>query len=350
METALVVLLCVAILAVVALALRRGGGASAEDVDRSLAPLQAELARLSHQQDELRSEATHGRETWLVQLGSAARDIRGDIGEARRALAEVKAFEEGRARQMDKASDSLRRLEAIIAGSGSRGAAGENILVRSLAQLPPDLLEVNAAFGSKIVEYALRLPDGRLLPIDSKWPGVAALERLEETDDPVERRRLIEQIARDVRGRIREMSKYLDPERTFSLGLLAVPDAVYLSTPEVHGEGFREGVLVAPYSLALPLLLTLYRLAVRFGSSADAESIAESLRELAERLHRIDEEVEGRLSRGLVQLENSRDALRSEVGLAQRAAGRSLAESGARESLESDTRAEADTPPGAPGV
>jgi DNA recombination protein RmuC len=334
MDIALVVLLCIAVVALVALALRRGSGTSPEDLARGLAPLQAELTRVSRQAEDLKADATHGREAWLVQLGTAAREIRGDIGEARRALAEVKAFEEGRARQADRAADSLRRLEAIIAGSGSRGAAGENILVRSLGQLPPDLLEMNVAFGSKVVEYALRLPDGRVLPIDSKWPSVGALERLEETEDPAERRRLMEQVAREVRGRVREMSKYLDPERTFSLALLAVPDAVYAVTPEVHGEGFREGVLVAPYSLALPLLLSLYRLAVRFGSGPDAESIAESLRELAERLHRIDEEVEGRLSRGIVQLQNSRDALRSEVGLAQRAAARSLQESGTKRALD----------------
>ena len=155
-----------------------------------------------------------------------------------------------------------------MAGSGSRGAAGENVLARALAQLPPDLLETNAAFGGRVVEYALRLPGGRLLPIDSKWTSVAELERLETTDDPAERRRLREQVAREVRLRAREMAKYLDPERTLALAVLAVPDAVHAEVPEAHAEGWREGVLVVPYSLALPFVLSLYRLAVRFGSAA----------------------------------------------------------------------------------
>jgi hypothetical protein len=64
---------------------------------------------------------------------------------------------------MDQASDSLKRLEAVVAGSATRGTAGENILARALGQLPPDLLEINVAFGNKIVEYALRLPGGRYL-------------------------------------------------------------------------------------------------------------------------------------------------------------------------------------------
>ena len=322
METTLAILLGVAVVALVAVALRRGGGLAAEDLARSLGPLQTELLRLSRQQDELRVEAQRGRETWLAQFGTAAQEIRGDIGEARRALAEVKALEEGRVRQMDRAADSLRRLEVVIAGSGSRGAAGENILVRALAQLPPDLLAVNVAFGSKIVEYAVRLPDGRLLPIDSKWTSVAALERLEESDDPAELRRLVDQVTREVRTRIRDMTKYLDPDRTLSLAVLALPDAVYQAAPEVHGDGYREGVLVVPYSLALPFLLTLYRLAVRFGAGTDAQAVAGGLRELAETLRKMEEEVEGRLSRALVQAANARDALREQGSQAQRTAAR----------------------------
>jgi len=321
-ETTLAILLGVAVVALVAVALRRGGGLAAEDLARSLGPLQTELLRLSRQQDELRVEAQRGRETWLAQFGTAAQEIRGDIGEARRALAEVKALEEGRVRQMDRAADSLRRLEVVIAGSGSRGAAGENILVRALAQLPPDLLAVNVAFGSKIVEYAVRLPDGRLLPIDSKWTSVAALERLEESDDPAELRRLVDQVTREVRTRIRDMTKYLDPDRTLSLAVLALPDAVYQAAPEVHGDGYREGVLVVPYSLALPFLLTLYRLAVRFGAGTDAQAVAGGLRELAETLRKMEEEVEGRLSRALVQAANARDALREQGSQAQRTAAR----------------------------
>jgi DNA recombination protein RmuC len=309
------------LLAALALVLRRPADTSSlQAVASGLASLQTELAQMSRVQETLRLEVHRGREASLRELAEAAQGIRGEIGQAQRALAEVKALEQGRARQMDVAADSLRRLEAVIAGSGSRGAAGENLLLRALAQLPPDLLELNVAFGAKVVEYALRLPGGRYLPIDSKWTSAAPLARLAVEDDPGERRRIAEQIARDVRGRIREMSKYLDPERTHSLALLALPDAVYLAVPEVHGEGYREGVILVPYSLALPYLLALYRLIVRFGSSPDAETVAARLAGLEESLRRADEEVEGRLSRGLVQVENARDALRTHLSGARRAA------------------------------
>jgi DNA recombination protein RmuC len=321
-------ILAIAIVAAAVLVARRGTDPAAaramEGLAQGLTRLQSDLTRLARTQDELRQDVHRGREASLLQISDVAQGLRGEIGQAQRALAEVKAIEQGRARQMEQASDSLRRLEAVVAGSSTRGAAGENILARALAQLPADLLEVNVSFGSRIVEYALRLPGGRFLPIDSKWTSVGIIERLEAAEEPVERKRLIEQVARDVRGRIREMGKYLDPERTLSLGLLAVPDAVYEVAPEAHGEGYRAGVLVVPYSLALPYVLALYRLTVRFGCAVDTDQLADRIRGMEETLRRVDEEVEGRLSRGLVQAANARDALRDHVVEARRAAQKLL--------------------------
>ncbi len=75
-----------------------------------------------------------------------------------------------------------------------------------------------------------------------------------------------------------------------------------------------------PYSLALPFVLSLYRLAVRFGAAPDAEELQARLAQLDESLRRVDEEVEGRLSRAIVQAANARDALRGELAQARRAA------------------------------
>lgn len=329
METLLVGILLVAAVGVVAWVLSRREGSPAalqtlEAVSRSLGQLQSELVRVARAQDDLRKDVQHSRESSLKQIADATLGLQVEIGAAQRALAEVKALEQGRARQMEQASDTLKRLEAVVAGSSSRGVAGENILARALAQLPPDLLELNVAFGNKIVEYALRLPGGRFLPIDSKWTSVPALERLGTCTDTQERKKLQEQVAREVRSRAREMAKYLDPDRTLALAVLAVPDAVYGAAPEVHGEAYREGVLVVPYSLALPYVLAIYRLTLRFGATVDTDTLAERLRALDESLRRAGDEVEGRLSRGLVQIQNARDALREHVLEAQGTSGRLL--------------------------
>jgi DNA recombination protein RmuC len=301
---------------------RARGPTPGEGIDEPLGRLGAEIARLGQAQDQLRREVARGREDAEHGLGDVARGLQLRLAAAQRELAEVKTLEQSRARQLDRATDSLRRLETIVAGSGSRGAAGESILSRALSQLPPDLLQTNAPFGGRVVEYALRLPGGRLLPIDCKWTSAGSLDRLETTDDAVERQRLLDQVARDVRTRIREMSRYLDPDRTLSLAVLAVPDAVHAATPETHAEGWRDGVLVVPWSLALPFLLGLYRLAVRHGAVPEAGEVRAGLERLGESLRRMDEVVEGRVSRALVQLANARDDLRGELAGARRAAHR----------------------------
>src|SRR5437879_1187164 len=198
-----------------------------------------------------------------------------------------------------------------------------------LARRSPDPASVQALAAlaqglTRLQSDLARLSSGRGMPVDSKWTSVGVLERLDATDQPQARKRLVEQVARDVRGRIREMGKYLDPERTLSLGLLAVPDAVYEAAPEAHGEGYRAGVLVVPYSLALPYVLALYRLTIRFGCAVDTDQLASRLRQLEEILRRSADQVESRLSRGLVQVENARDALRDNLLEARRATERLL--------------------------
>jgi DNA recombination protein RmuC len=294
------------------------------DVSRGLEHVLAEIGRLGRAQDQVRREVQEGRESSLRDLAQATQGIRGDLGEARRALAEVKAIEQSRSRQIDQAADSLRRLEAVVAGSSSRGQGGESVLARALGQLPPDMLEVNVAFGGKVVEFALRLPDGRFLPIDSKWTSAASLERLADAEEPAERRRLEEQVAREVRTRMRDLAKYLDPERTLALAVLAVPDAAYATAPEVNTDGYRQGVLIVPYSLALPYVLALYRLAARFGTAIDQDQLGARLRDIEVGLRRIEDEIEGRLARGLVQIGNAGDAVRDHVRGAQGAVRRLL--------------------------
>ena len=120
---ALVVVVLAGMVAAVALAARRGPDPAAlqavETVARSLGQLQSEVGRLLRAQDELRQDVTRGRESSVVQLAQAAEGIRGELGQAHKALAEVKALEQARARQLDQAADSLKRRLHALASFGS---------------------------------------------------------------------------------------------------------------------------------------------------------------------------------------------------------------------------------------
>lgn len=308
-------LLALAVLGLVLAGRGRGG----EAVVRELGRLQLELARLGRAQEELRADVRRQHQAADHQLAESTAELRGELGAARRALAEVRAFGDGWGRDIARAGESLRRLEAVFAGSASRGAAGENALSHVLGQLPPDLLESDVSFGNRVVEYALRLPGGRLLPVDSKWSSASSLERLSRSASPDERRRLRDQACRELKLRARELARYLDPRRTLGLAVLAAPDALAEATRPAHAELLRDGVAVVPYSLALPYLLTVYRLATRIAPGPDFEPMLQRVVDLERSLAGLEEEVEGRHSRALVQLLNSREALRDRISEARRA-------------------------------
>jgi hypothetical protein len=83
-------------------------------------------------------------------------------------------------------------------------------------------------------------------------------------------------------------------------------------------------VLIVPYSLTLPYVLALYRLALRLGAAADEGRRLERVQVVEEALQAMEGELEGRLSRGLVLVQNARDALRGRIAEARAAAAGAL--------------------------
>src|ERR1700730_2143334 len=149
---------------------------------------------------ELRSRLDSGG---LTQQSQAA-ELRERLSQTQSVVEGLRSALSARQPVEDEARASLKRLESVIAGSSTRGAAGENILEEALRHLPPEMLQRNVWVGGKVVELALRLPGGKLLPIDSKWVSSGALEQLAEPGlDAPRRAQLTGQVEREVarRGR-----------------------------------------------------------------------------------------------------------------------------------------------------
>src|SRR5438045_153920 len=79
------------------------------------------------------------------------------------------------------------------------------------------------------------------------------LEALEAATDPVEREALARSVERIVALRAREVSTYLDPSLTAPVAVAAVPDAAYAVLRRAHADAFARGVVIVPYSTALPV-------------------------------------------------------------------------------------------------
>lgn len=271
------------------------------------------------------------QESLTGNLAAAQQGLRSEITQTRELVAQIQAADQIREKREQEGWDALKRLETVLAGTKSRGIAGENILGTILAQLPAELRETNLVINNKPVEFALRLPHGRLLPIDSKWPALAPLERLQETEDPLARKALAEEIQTEVKKKVREVTKYLDPDRTIQLGVLAVPDAVFELCVEAHVEAFKQGIVIISYTQAIPYLLSLLQVVLRFGSEIDTARLSQALATIADALEKMESEVDGRLSRTITQLQNSREEFKSHLSRARQGARGLHAEAGPAE-------------------
>jgi DNA recombination protein RmuC len=206
----------------------------------------------------------------------------------------------------DEARSSLKRLESVIAGSSTRGAAGENILEEVLKHLPPEMLQRNVWVGGKVVELALQLPGGKLLPIDSKWVSSGALEQLAEPGLDAQRRaQLTGQVEREVERRVREVSQYIDPASTSTFALAVIPDAAYDVCRGAIVGAHRRHVMVVGYAMALPYLLTLYQLHLQFARTVDMEKLQSALIDVERHLDTLEGILDNKLQRALTMLQNT---------------------------------------------
>lgn len=283
---------------------RRPADSSAEDA-AAMARLEA---KLEVQNAELRRLADGA-----VVRDSGAESIRAAVEATRLTLRELQARDEERKAGESEYRDVVRRLSTVLAGTGVKGKAGENVVRQILSALPPSMLVTDLRVGGKVVEFALALPDGRRLPVDSKWTAVAELEALESSDDSEfdARARAVEKA---VVTRAKEVAQYLDPAITAPVAVAAIPDAAYEVLKRAHADAYANGVVVVPYSSALPILLFLYTLVQRFGDASDVRSC---LAEVAAVLDALDTVVENKFSRAATMLDNGTSEFKANLGRAR---------------------------------
>jgi hypothetical protein len=280
-------------------------------------PTAALEARLELQAAEMRRLADAAATRDLT-----AEQLREGLDGARRALDELRVREQERRAYDDEHRQVVRRLATVLAGGASTGRAGEHVLREHLSGLPPTMLVHDFRVGGKVVEFGLLLPDGRRLPIDSKWTAVAELEALDRAADPTERDACARAVEKAVVLRAREVAQYLDPSVTAPIAVAAIPDAAYGVLKRAHADAYAKGVVIVPYASALPIVLFLYSLVQRYGDAADVQA---SLAEVAGVLDSMEAVVENRFAKAATMLTNGTDEFRSQLGKARGSIARARA-------------------------
>ena len=141
-------------------------------------------------------------------------------------------------------------LSRLFTGRAS-GRGGERILNELLAALPPEILLREVEMGSGRVEFALRLRNGHLVPLDSKFVEPASLNH--------------RNLSSRVLARARELQKYLEDPRCAGFALAAVPDGVYEAVrKELARAALEHRVVLVPYTQILPVVLMVIAMAPKF--------------------------------------------------------------------------------------
>ena len=174
--------------------------------------------------------------------------------------------------------ESTQNLDRVITGAQSKGALGEQIVGRNLSQLPQEWVRRNVEFRNDTrVEFCVCSPDGRLIPIDSKWAGTRLLDQLGQTGDKTEKDRLIREIKQEVYTRALEVGKYLDDYRTIGFGIATVPDAVFDLCLDLQPYLIRSNIVLVSYSLLVPYILILVKLFLSTAQATQAMQISHVL-------------------------------------------------------------------------
>src|SRR5574341_4029 len=252
--------------------------------------------------------------TGLTQTGTVAKSlvdatrvIHEEISRTKNDVTELQTNVKARQELERRTAESIRRLEAIIAGTQTKGAAGENILEVVFSKLPPDWQVRNFRVGDKAVEFGLRLPNNLVLPIDSKWAATNLLEKFMQSDDPNEQQMLKSKIEEVVLNKAKEVRKYLDPNMTVNFGVAAVPDAIYDLCSGIQADVFQLNVVLVSYSMFVTYLLLVFQTILKTSQNIDLQKLDPYLQSADDSIKALQQELEGRFSRAITMLSNSRD-------------------------------------------
>lgn len=252
-----------------------------------------------------------GLETRVVESSGGVREtLQRDLLGARSVIESLKAAQESRKVIEEELRQSARHIEAVLGGSRSRGAAGENILAEALRNLPAEMVETDFRIGGKAVEFALKLVDGTRVPIDSKWPRADLLDLIEKEESADKQAKIVVELEKAVEAKVREATKYIDASATVPWAVAAVPDAVFGLCRCAHFEAYKSKVILMPYGHAMPYLLSLYQLHLQFCRSIQVEKLESYLTQIEGSVDKLGKEIEGRMSNAITQLGNSRDECR----------------------------------------
>ncbi|MCR4279623.1 MAG: DNA recombination protein RmuC [Candidatus Zambryskibacteria bacterium] len=201
---------------------KKFGSGSKDDGRDGMNLLLTQLNELSRTVDQKMSE-NHKmmNESVRAQFGESAKLIK-EVTQGLTKLDETN-------KQVVSFADQLQSLQDILKNPKQRGVLGEYYLETLLKNvLPPGSYQMQYAFpDGSIVDAAVFVKD-KIIPIDSKF-SLENYNRIVEEKNPTEKEKLEKLFVADLKNRISETSKYIQPgQGTMDFAFMFIPhEAIY---------------------------------------------------------------------------------------------------------------------------
>lgn len=180
----------------------------------------------------LQNQIQEMQRTMDLKLGESTKLLQQQFGESARIIREITQeltrVGEGQKQVVDIAKQ-LENLQDVLKNPKQRGVLGEYYLQTVLENvLPPGTFQMQYQFKDGTAVDAVIFVKDKLIPVDSKF-SLENYNRLLETRDENEKRRLEVAFRADLKARIDETSKYIKPaEGTMDFAFMFIPsEAVY---------------------------------------------------------------------------------------------------------------------------
>lgn len=270
MQTTLLIILIIGLVVVIYLLLQN----KKPSEDKSLLLLQSQISDLTKQLHEKIDSTTHQSAKMLQDQFIETSRISKDMTEKLLKLEETN-------KQVVGFTDQLQNLEKVLTNAKTRGNLGEASLEMILSNiLPPQSYEMQYSLGKDKDGKEMR-PDAviklkdKILPVDAKFP-LENYRRIINSKNEEERKQLEQIFKRDLKDRINETARYIQPNKgTLDYAFMFIPaegifydllvadvGAVKIDTGGLINYAFNEKkvIIVSPTTFSAYLQTVLYGL------------------------------------------------------------------------------------------
>lgn len=221
MEIIIIILISILILLAIVLLLRKNNKKEASD-NTGFNLLLQQINELTRTVDQKLSESHKEVNETIRHQTSQSQEIIRDITERLTRLDETN-------KQVMSFTDQLKSLQDILKNPKQRGILGEYYLETLLKNvMPPGSYQMQYPFPDGNIVDAVVFVKDKIIPIDSKF-SLENYNRISETNDQQEKDRLEKIFVNDLKNRIVETSKYIQPDKnTMEFAFMFIPhEAIY---------------------------------------------------------------------------------------------------------------------------